>query len=186
MAPVPTTRTVFAPSSKQAEAVWLPLAGHGATIHAATIKDGSLVGMGAILLDGVTVRCSCIGWPYPVSCVVNNLLLHRTTQVESGAIVAAGAVVSPGRTVPSGEVWAGAPAKRLRALEPEEAGFLAQAASDYAALAAVHAAENAKSLEEILARPNWDHSMCRCCTAFAGTRRGLLRCRAYMPSCIGL
>ena len=67
--------------------------------------------------------------------------------------MAAGAVVSPGRTVPSGEVWAGAPAKRLRALEPEEAGFLAQAASDYAALAAVHAAENAKSLEEILARP---------------------------------
>ncbi len=73
-------------------------------------------------------------------------------QVESGAIVAAGAVVSPGKTVPSGEVWAGAPAKRLRALEPEEAGFLAQAASDYAALAAVHAAENAKGLEEILAR----------------------------------
>ncbi len=67
--------------------------------------------------------------------------------------MAAGAVVSPGRTVPSGEVWAGAPAKRLRALEPEEAGFLAQAAADYAALAAVHAAENAKSLEEILARP---------------------------------
>ena len=46
----------------------------------------------------------------------------------------------------------GAPAKRLRAMEPEEAGFLAQAASDYAALAAVHAAENAKGLEEILAR----------------------------------
>ena len=66
--------------------------------------------------------------------------------------MAAGAVVSPGRTVPSGEVWAGAPAKRLRALEPEEAGFLAQAASDYAALAAVHAAENSKTLEEILVR----------------------------------
>ncbi len=31
-------------------------AGHGATIHAATVKYNSLVGMGAILLDGVTVR----------------------------------------------------------------------------------------------------------------------------------
>ncbi len=80
--------------------------------------------------------------------------------MESGAIVAAGAVVSPGRTVPSGEVWAGAPAKRLRALEPEEAGFLAQAAADYAALAAVHSAENSKSLEEILARPGLLQAMC--------------------------
>ena len=88
-----------------------------------------------------------------MSWFADSMQSQLSTQVESGAIVAAGAVVSPGRTVPSGEVWAGAPAKRLRALEPEEAGFLAQAASDYAALAAVHAAENAKSLEEILARP---------------------------------
>lgn len=66
--------------------------------------------------------------------------------------MAAGAVVSPGRTVPSGEVWAGAPAKLLRPLEPDEEGWFAQAAADIAALAAVHAAENAKSLEEILAR----------------------------------
>ena len=51
--------------------------------------------------------------------------------------------------VPSGEVWAGSPAKLLRQLEPEEAGFIAQAAADYAALAAVHAAENAKTTEEI-------------------------------------
>jgi len=87
--------------------------------------------------------------------------------VESGAIVAAGAVVLPGRTVPSGEVWAGAPAKRLRALEPEEAGFLAQAAADYAALAAVHAAENSKSLEEILARPGLaGHVFRPICVAF--------------------
>ena len=51
--------------------------------------------------------------------------------------------------VPSGEVWAGSPARLLRQLEPEEAGFIAQAAADYAALAAVHAAENAKTTDEI-------------------------------------
>ena len=30
--------------------------GHGATVHAATIEDGALVGMGATVLDGATVR----------------------------------------------------------------------------------------------------------------------------------
>ena len=37
------------------------LAGHGATIHAATIEDGALVGMGATVLDNSTARplCSC-------------------------------------------------------------------------------------------------------------------------------
>ena len=30
-------------------------AGHGATIHACTVEDGSLVGMGATVLDGATV-----------------------------------------------------------------------------------------------------------------------------------
>ena len=30
--------------------------GHGATVHAATIEDGSLVGMGATVLDGAKVR----------------------------------------------------------------------------------------------------------------------------------
>ncbi len=64
-------------------------------------------------------------------------------------MVAAGAVITPGKTVPSGEVWAGNPAKMLRKLEEEETGFIAQAANDYAALAAVHAAENAKTPEEI-------------------------------------
>ena len=103
------------------------------------------------------------------------------TQVESGAIVAAGAVVSPGRTVPSGEVWAGAPAKRLRALEPEEAGFLAQAASDYAALAAVHAAENAKSLEEILARPMvFSQNLLYCLLAKAIELQGVCSSRMWL------
>ncbi|CAL5228724.1 g11909 [Coccomyxa viridis] len=97
--------------------------GHGAIIHAATVEDSTLVGMGATILDGVTV--------------------------QKGSVVAAGAVVTPGKTVPSGEVWAGNPAKMLRKLEEEETGFIAQAANDYAALAAVHAAENAKTPEEI-------------------------------------
>lgn len=35
------------------------LAGHGAIIHAATVEDSTLVGMGATILDGATVStCS--------------------------------------------------------------------------------------------------------------------------------
>ena len=37
-------------------------------------------------------------------------------QVESRSVVAAGALVPPGTTIPSGQVWAGAPAKFLRSL----------------------------------------------------------------------
>lgn len=70
--------------------------------------------------------------------------------MQKGSVVAAGAVVTPGKTVPSGQVWAGSPARMLRKLEEEEVGFIAQAANDYAALAAVHAAENSKTMEEIL------------------------------------
>ena len=36
-------------------------AGHGATIHACTVEDGSLVGMGATVLDGATVSV-CSAW----------------------------------------------------------------------------------------------------------------------------
>lgn len=45
-------------------------------------------------------------------------------QVETGSIVAAGAVVAPGSTVRSGEIWAGSPAKKLRELRPAEADYL--------------------------------------------------------------
>ena len=53
-------------------------------------------------------------------------LLRLRLQVQQGSVVAAGAVVTPGKTVPSGEVWAGSPAKLLRKLEEEETGFIAQ------------------------------------------------------------
>ncbi|KAK9829503.1 hypothetical protein WJX72_006243 [[Myrmecia] bisecta] len=97
--------------------------GHGAIVHACTIEDGALVGMGATLLDGVTV--------------------------EKGSIVAAGSLVRAGSTVSSGQIWAGNPAKFLRSLEEGEAAFINQSAVNYASLAAVHAEENAKTVEEI-------------------------------------
>jgi carbonic anhydrase/acetyltransferase-like protein (isoleucine patch superfamily) len=38
-------------------------------------------------------------------------------------VVAAGAVVGPGITIPAGQVWGGNPARFLRAVKPEEANF---------------------------------------------------------------
>ena len=46
-------------------------------------------------------------------------------------------------------MWAGNPAKFLRELDEDEASFILQSANNYAALAAVHSAENSKSFEEI-------------------------------------
>lgn len=45
-------------------------------------------------------------------------------QVEKGAIVAAGAVVQPGAVVPTGELWAGNPAQKLRGVKSGEADYL--------------------------------------------------------------
>ena len=64
-------------------------------------------------------------------------------------MVAAGSLVAPNTTVPTGEIWAGNPAKKLRDLDAEEAEFIMQCAVNYSALARIHAAENAKTPEEI-------------------------------------
>lgn len=47
------------------------------------------------------------------------------------------------------QVWGGNPAKFLRKLTDEEIAFITQSATNYANLALVHAAENAKSFDEI-------------------------------------
>ena len=61
-------------------------------------------------------------------------------------------MLTPKKVVPTGQVWAGNPAKFLRELDEDEASFILQSANNYAALAAVHSAENSKSFEEIQVR----------------------------------
>lgn len=67
--------------------------GHNAIVHGCTVEDNVLVGMGAIIMD---------------DCVV-----------ESNAIIAAGAVVTKGTRVPSGTIFAGMPAKKIKDVSPE-------------------------------------------------------------------
>ena len=79
--------------------------GHSAIIHACTLQDKSFVGMGAIIMDGAVV--------------------------ETGAMVAAGAMVTPGKTIPSGELWAGRPAKKMRELSAREIDEISISAARY-------------------------------------------------------
>ena len=51
--------------------------------------------------------------------------------VESGAQVAAGALVTPGKRIPAGQLWAGSPAKYFRDLTPEDTAFIPISAENY-------------------------------------------------------
>lgn len=85
--------------------------GHRAVIHSAYVERGCLIGIGAILLDGV--------------------------RVGTGSIVGAGAVVS--KDVPPYSLVVGVPAKRLREVSLEQAAELIVHAQRYEKLALVHA-----------------------------------------------
>lgn len=80
--------------------------GHNAVIHGATIEDSCLIGMGAIVLDNAVV--------------------------ESGAIVAAGALVTSGMRVEGGHIYAGVPAKKIKAVdEKQRSEIIDRIAEDY-------------------------------------------------------
>lgn len=79
--------------------------GHGAIVHACVIEDACLIGMGSIVLDGAVV------------------MKH--------GFVGAGAVVSPGKTVGSGELWLGNPARCVRKLSDKEIEQLYYSAQHY-------------------------------------------------------
>jgi carbonic anhydrase/acetyltransferase-like protein (isoleucine patch superfamily) len=79
--------------------------GHGAILHAATIKDRCLIGMGAKVLDDATVG------PY--------------------AFVAAGSLVLEHFEVPEGALVAGVPARVKRMLSDEERQQIVQSAQNY-------------------------------------------------------
>ncbi|MFN7038669.1 MAG: gamma carbonic anhydrase family protein [Alphaproteobacteria bacterium] len=80
--------------------------GHKVLVHACTIQDRAFIGMGSILMDKVIV--------------------------ETNAMVAAGSLVTPGKIIRSGELWAGSPAKFFRKLTEEEIKYFSVSAENYA------------------------------------------------------
>lgn len=79
---------------------------HNAIVHACTIHDNVLVGMGAIILDGAVIESNCV--------------------------IAAGAVVLENTIVSANTVWGGVPAKKLKDITPElKEGQIERIAKNY-------------------------------------------------------
>lgn len=90
--------------------------GHNAVVHACTVEDMCLIGMGSVLLDG--------------------------TIVKSGAIIGAGSLVPPGKELEGGYLWLGSPVKRVRELTDNEKAFLEYSAAHYVDLKSRHIVNN--------------------------------------------
>lgn len=82
--------------------------GHKAILHGCTLGNRILVGMGATVMDGAVV--------------------------EDEVIIAAGALVTPGKRLESGFVYGGSPAKALRPLKDSEHAFFRYTAGNYVKL----------------------------------------------------
>lgn len=89
--------------------------GHGAVVHGEYVGDGTLIGMGAVLLG--------------------------RTRIGKGCVVAAGAIVPPGMVVPDGMLVMGVPAKVGRPVNDDEKAFLKINPPHYIELAKLHATQ---------------------------------------------
>lgn len=88
------------------------LIGHLAMVHGCILDDRAFVGLGAIVMDGC--------------------------RIESDAMLAAGAMLTPGKTIPSGQLWAGRPAKYVRDLTPADIEGMRSGVAHYVELAKRH------------------------------------------------
>ncbi len=88
------------------------LIGHMAMLHGCTIGRNALVGLGSIVMDG---------------CVL-----------EPDSMLAAGAMLTPGKRVASGQMWGGRPAKFMRDLQSEWAAANAMGVAHYVHNAKIH------------------------------------------------
>lgn len=81
------------------------LIGHLAMVHGCVLADRAFVGLGAIVMDGCAI--------------------------DSDGMLAAGAMLTPGRRIGTRELWAGRPAKLMRALSDEELAGNAMGVAHY-------------------------------------------------------
>lgn len=83
--------------------------GHGAIVHGCTVGSNSLIGMGAIVLDGAEIGSNCI--------------------------IGAGALVTQGTRISDGHMAFGSPARVIRPLTEEEIRKNRENAQEYVRLA---------------------------------------------------
>jgi carbonic anhydrase/acetyltransferase-like protein (isoleucine patch superfamily) len=82
--------------------------GHAVVLHACTIGDRCLIGMGAIVMDGAVLG--------------------------DEVIIGAGALVTAGTRIPPRTLWIGRPARQQRNLDAAEVARLADSAAHYVSL----------------------------------------------------
>ncbi len=79
--------------------------GHRAIVHGCTVGDGSLIGMGAVVLNGSRIGSHCL--------------------------VGAGALVTEGKSFPDGSLIVGSPARAVRQLDEAAIEGLRRSAQTY-------------------------------------------------------
>ncbi len=62
-------------------------------------------------------------------------IIMDLARVEEYGMLAAGAVLTPGKIIKSGQIWAGNPAKYFRDLNESERNYIKISANNYAELA---------------------------------------------------
>lgn len=82
--------------------------GHRVILHACTVEDDCIIGMGSIILD--------------------------RARIGRGSVVGAGALVTPGTDIPPGSLVLGAPARVKRPVDERERAWIASSAAHYVEL----------------------------------------------------
>ncbi len=90
--------------------------GHNAVVHGCTIEDNVMIGMGAIVLDNA--------------------------YIERDVIIAAGAVVTQGKKIPSRSLVMGTPGKIVRLLTQEEINSIHNNADEYVHMSELYKLDN--------------------------------------------
>lgn len=86
--------------------------GHSVVLHACTLKDCCLIGIGSVILD--------------------NAIVHKH------AMVGAGSLVTNGKELEGGYLWMGRPVKKVRELSDREIEYLSYSANHYVKVKQMH------------------------------------------------
>lgn len=103
------------------------LIGHMVMLHGCTLQDRAFVGLGTIVMDGAVI--------------------------EGDAMLAAGAMLTPGKRVPSGQMWQGRPAKYARELSDDEIAGMRRGVENYVVNARLHRAAMEDAVRAAPGRP---------------------------------
>ncbi|UTW10754.1 gamma carbonic anhydrase family protein [Marinobacterium rhizophilum] len=90
--------------------------GHQAMLHGCSIGNRILIGMGSMVMDGAVI--------------------------EDEVVLGAGSLVPPGKTLHSGYLYVGRPAKQVRPLTEKELAFFTYSAGNYVRLKDQHLQES--------------------------------------------